>query len=40
MEVGTPLLRYDTTKAEADLAQAELDLEGIKNEKTNLTGQI
>ena len=40
VEVGTPLLRYDTTKAEADLAQAELDLEGIKNEKTNLTGQI
>ena len=40
VEVGTPLLRYDTTKAEADLAQAKTDLEGIKNEKTKLTGQI
>lgn len=40
VEVGTPLFEYDTEDLESELAQANLDLEGMKNEITNYQGQI
>ena len=40
VEAGTPLFEYDTETLESELAQAELELEGMKNEITNYQGQI
>ncbi|MEG0963023.1 MAG: biotin/lipoyl-binding protein [Lachnospiraceae bacterium] len=40
VEVGTPLFVYDTETLEAELAQAKLDLEGVKNEISNYQAQI
>lgn len=40
VEVGTPLFEYDTETLESELAQAELELEEMKNEITNYQGQI
>ncbi len=40
VEVGTPLFEYDTETLESELAQAELELEGMRNEITNYQGQI
>ena len=40
VEVGTPLFEYDTETLESELAQAELDLEGMRNEITNYQAQI
>lgn len=38
--VGTPLFVYDTEQSESDLAQAELELERLKNDIVNLNEQI
>lgn len=40
VEAGTPLFEYDTETLESELAQAELDLEGMRNEITNYQEQI
>ncbi len=40
VEEGTPLFEYDTETLESELAQAELDLEGMRNEITNYQEQI
>lgn len=40
VEEGTPLFEYDTDTLKAELAQAELDLEGMRNEITNYQSQI
>lgn len=40
VEEGTPLFEYDTDALKAELAQAELDLEGMRNEITNYQSQI
>lgn len=40
VEIGTALFVYDTTKPEADLQQAKLDLERADNEMANLKAQI
>lgn len=40
VEVGTPLFEYDTETLESELAQANLELEGMQNEITNYQGQI
>lgn len=40
VEEGTPLFEYDTDALKAELAQAELELEGMRNEITNYQEQI
>lgn len=40
MDVGTALFTYDTEKLEADLQQAQLDLERADNDMANLKAQI
>lgn len=40
VDVGTPLLTYDTATMETDLKQAELELERFDNDITNLKNQI
>lgn len=40
VEEGTPLFEYDMEDVKAELAQAELDLEGMENEITNYQSQI
>lgn len=40
VEVGTALFEYDTEALEAELTQAELDLEGMKNEISDYQEQI
>ena len=40
VDVGTPLLTYDTATMETDLKQAELELERFDNDITNLNNQI
>ena len=40
VEEGTPLFEYDTDTLKGELAQAALDLEGMRNEITNYQGQI
>lgn len=40
VEEGTPLFEYDTDTLKAELAQAELELEGMRNEITNYQEQI
>lgn len=40
VEAGTPLFEYDTETLESELAQAELDLEGMENEISNYKEQI
>lgn len=40
VEEGTPLFEYDTEALKAELAQTQLDLEGMRNEITNYQEQI
>ncbi len=40
VSVGTPLFTYDTEKFQSDLAQAQIDLERIKNETANMYSSI
>ena len=40
VEEGDPLFEYDMDDVEAELAQAELDLEGMQNEITDYRNQI
>lgn len=40
IEEGTPLFEYDTESLKAELAQAQLDVEGMRNEITNYQEQI
>lgn len=40
VDVGTALFTYDTEKLEADLQQAQLDLERADNDMANLKAQI
>lgn len=40
VETGTPLFEYDTEALKGELAQAELELEGINNEISNYQTQI
>ena len=40
VQKGTPLFRYDTRKMRDDLAQAEIDLQRLKNEQASIVSTI